>query len=115
MPVSAYILMQVGTGKARSVADEVSKVEGVRMAHAVTGIFDVIAFVEVEDLAKLIDTVLTKIQAIDGVLRTQTALVAPPPPAPPAPPEEAAAAAAVAAVPTPTEPTEPAALEAPPL
>ena len=59
-------------------ADAISKIEGVKMAHAVTGPFDVIAFAEVSDLASLSELVLAKIQAIEGVKKTQTAVVVTP-------------------------------------
>ncbi len=48
------------------------------MAHAVTGPFDVIAFVEVPDLTTLSDLILAKIQNIEGVQKTQTAIVVTP-------------------------------------
>jgi hypothetical protein len=70
--------MELSPGMAKKAADAISKIEGVKMAHAVTGPFDVIAFAEVSDLASLSDLVLAKIQAIDGVKRTQTAVVVTP-------------------------------------
>jgi hypothetical protein len=45
------------------------------MAHAVTGPFDVIAFAEVPDLDALSDLVLARIQGIEGVKKTLTAVV----------------------------------------
>jgi Lrp/AsnC ligand binding domain len=75
---ASYVLMELSPGTAKRVADAISKIEGVKMAHAVTGPFDVIAFAEVSDLASLSELVLAKIQAIDGVKRTQTAVVVTP-------------------------------------
>lgn len=46
------------------------------MAHAVTGSYDVIAFVEALKLDTLGD-ILGKILSIQGVLHTQTAIVMP--------------------------------------
>ncbi len=48
------------------------------MAHAVTGPFDVIAFAEVPDLAALSDLVLSRVQNVKGVEKTQTAVVVTP-------------------------------------
>lgn len=48
------------------------------MAHAVTGPFDVIAFVEAPDLTTLSDLLLAEIQNIEGVKKTQTAVVVTP-------------------------------------
>ena len=74
MPVVGYILIQAELGMSSSVAAALSKVEGVKMAHPVTGVYDVIAFVEVPDLEKLSALVLKQIQAIKGVQRTHTAI-----------------------------------------
>lgn len=60
---------------ASTAAEKISKIEGVKMAHAVTGPFDVIAYAEVANLAALSDLVLAKIQTVEGVEKTQTALV----------------------------------------
>jgi len=71
----SYILIQLAPGKTKTAAKAISKIRGVRMAHAVTGPFDVIAFVEVPDLTALSDLILAKIQNISGVEKTQTAIV----------------------------------------
>lgn len=73
MPVTAYVLVQTGPGKSWDVAEATSKLEGVKMVHAVTGVFDVIAFVEVADLDAL-KGLVAKIHAIEGTQRTQTAI-----------------------------------------
>ncbi len=70
--------MQLAPGKARAAAEAISKIEGVKMAHAVTGPFDVIAFAEVPDLPALSDLVLARIQNVEGVEKTQTAVVVTP-------------------------------------
>ncbi len=59
------------------VAKAMLKIEGVKMAHAVTGQFDAAAYVEfpkMEDLEKIIE----KIQQLKGVNRTQTLIAIPP-------------------------------------
>lgn len=75
MRFSSYILMQLAPGMASTATEKISKIEGVKMAHAVTGPFDVIAYAEVSNLAALSDLVLAKIQTVKGVEKTQTALV----------------------------------------
>jgi len=74
LPVAAYILIQAELGMSSSVATSLLKIDGVKMAHPVTGVYDVIAFVEVSDLAKLSSLVLKEIQTIKGVQRTHTAI-----------------------------------------
>jgi len=74
----SYILVELAPGTARKAAEAISKIEGVKMAHAVTGPFDVIAYAEVPDLTALSDLVLAKIQNVEGVQKTQTAVVVTP-------------------------------------
>ncbi len=76
--VESYILLEAESGKIWSIAEAAMKVDCVKMAHAVTGQFDVVVYVEfprMEDLGTIIETV----QRIDGVRRTQTLTVIPHP------------------------------------
>lgn len=76
--MEAYILVNAEAGAIWEVAEETLKVQGVKMAHAVTGQFDVVVFVEfakVEELGRVIE----RIQQIKGVRRTQTLIAIPPP------------------------------------
>jgi len=75
MVVKAFVLIQVQLGKARSVAKAIANVRGVKMVHAVTGMYDVIAYLELEDMISLSDFVVKKIQTAKGVERTHTAIV----------------------------------------
>jgi len=75
MVVKAFVLIQVQLGKARSVAKAITNVRGVKMVHAVTGMYDVIAYLELEDMTSLSEFVVKKIQTIKGVERTHTAIV----------------------------------------
>ena len=70
--VCAYVLIQAALGKALNVVKEVSEIEGVRSASAVTGAYDVVAVVEVEKISDIADLVVNKIHCIDGVCGTQT-------------------------------------------
>jgi DNA-binding Lrp family transcriptional regulator len=76
MPVSAYIFVETTTGKAREVSAAVADISGVTRCNTITGPYDVIALVEAEDVRQLGDFVVSKIQAIPGVLRTMTNIVA---------------------------------------
>lgn len=76
--MEAYILINADPGLIWDVAEAALKIEGVRMAHAVTGQFDDVVFVEflkMEDLGRIIK----EIQAIFGVRRTQTLITVPRP------------------------------------
>ncbi|MEM3696588.1 MAG: Lrp/AsnC ligand binding domain-containing protein [Candidatus Bathyarchaeia archaeon] len=75
--MEAYILISTEPGILWKVAEAACKVEGVKTAHAVTGQFDVVVFVEfqkIDELGKIIE----KIQHINGVRRTQTLIALPP-------------------------------------
>jgi len=73
--IGAYILIKIAPGKSRIITEKIAAAEGVKTVHPVTGVFDIIAFVEASDINNLTGTVRTKIQTIDGVLRTHTAIV----------------------------------------
>jgi DNA-binding Lrp family transcriptional regulator len=73
--IGAYILIKIAPGKSRPIIEKISKVEGVKTVHPVTGMFDIIAFIEAPDINHLTDAVRSGIQTIEGVLRTHTAIV----------------------------------------
>jgi DNA-binding Lrp family transcriptional regulator len=73
--VKAYVLVQAQLGRSRSVAKAIMKVRGVKMVHAVTGLYDVIAYLELRDMTTLSELVMKKIQSVKGVERTHTAIV----------------------------------------
>ncbi len=75
MVVKAYVLVQSQLGRARSVAKAMTKVRGVKMVHAVTGVYDVIVYLELPDMNSLSELVIRKIQPVKGVERTHTAIV----------------------------------------
>jgi DNA-binding Lrp family transcriptional regulator len=76
--LEAYVLTNTEANALWSVAEATLKIEGVKMAHAVTGQFDVVALVtfpKIEDLGKVIE----KIQHLEGARETQTLIAIPPP------------------------------------
>jgi len=75
--LEAYVLINAEPGMIWEVAETTIRIEGVKMAHGVTGQFDAVAYVEfqkMEDLGKIIK----KIQQLGGVHRTQTLIAIPP-------------------------------------
>ncbi len=74
--MQAYILISTEPGKPWEVADSALQLNGVKTAHAVTGPFDVVAFVEFTNIDEL-GNLLEKIHSINGVLKTQTAITMP--------------------------------------
>lgn len=76
--MQAYLLINTEPAKPWEVSDAARKIKGVKMAHAVAGQFDVVAyaeFVKMDDLGHIIE----EIQHLKGVRRTQTAVTVPPP------------------------------------
>jgi hypothetical protein len=76
--LEAYILISTEANALWQVAEAALKVEGVKMAHAVTGQFDAVVLVEFSKMDYL-GTIIDKIQHLKGVLRTQTLMTIPPP------------------------------------
>jgi DNA-binding Lrp family transcriptional regulator len=76
MPVRAYVFIDTTPGRAGQVADGVAKLPGVKMAHPVTGSYDVIVFLEAKDLAALGELVSARVHRLPGVLKTTTNIVA---------------------------------------
>ena len=75
MPISAYVFIECTAGAAKDVAREISKIQGVKKSNSTTGPYDVIALVEAADITILGDYIITKIQGLSGVLRTQTNVI----------------------------------------
>ncbi|UCC33278.1 MAG: Lrp/AsnC ligand binding domain-containing protein [Candidatus Bathyarchaeota archaeon] len=75
--MEAYIFANCEPRRVWQIAAAVRKIEGVKMAHAVTGQFDMVAyaeFVNIDALRRIID----RLGSLEGVQRTQTAVAIPP-------------------------------------
>ena len=70
--VRAYVLIQTDSGKAADVANDIRGIAGVISTEAVTGPYDVIVFVESEDVDALGQLVVSSIQPVEGIVRTLT-------------------------------------------
>ena len=68
----SYILIQTDTGRAADVAGAIRSLSGVISTEAVTGPYDVVVFVEAEDVDALGHLVVTAIQPVEGIVRTLT-------------------------------------------
>lgn len=77
MAVNAYILIEAEGGKAGNACLTIRGIQGVKSADAVTGVYDIIALIEADNLEKLGELVVSKIQVVDGIHKTQTAIVVP--------------------------------------
>jgi len=75
--LEAYILVNSVPKMVWEIAEAALKIEGVKMVHAVTGQFDVIAYAEFANMDSLRE-IMGKFMSLNGVQRTQTAIVIPP-------------------------------------
>ncbi len=75
MSILAFVFVECTAGRAIEVVREVRGLPGVKYAHAATGPYDVIALIEAADLQLMGEMVIRRIQAIPGVIRTQTNVV----------------------------------------
>jgi DNA-binding Lrp family transcriptional regulator len=71
----AYVLIEASPGKAIDAVKLISKIEGVKQVHLVTGPYDVIAFAEAPDLKTLGDVLVKKMQSSGLVAKTLTCVV----------------------------------------
>jgi DNA-binding Lrp family transcriptional regulator len=72
MTTSAYILIEGAAGTVPSILKKLTAIEGIKSAHAVTGQYDIIALVEADDINAVGKISYSRIQMIEGVIRTIT-------------------------------------------
>lgn len=71
----AYVLIETLPGKSMELLKNISGKKYVKKAHLVTGPYDIVAFVESDDLKSLGDILVKEIQATGLVSRTLTCIV----------------------------------------
>ena len=76
MPTKAFILIEVQVGRANQVVASLRSLREVSSAEVVTGTFDIIASIEVADMAGMADLVTSQMQSIRGVIKTITCVTA---------------------------------------
>lgn len=67
-----YILLMTEAGMEHEVAEEVSKIEQVTEAHVTYGEWDVVVRVEIDDLGRKLDEIVTRIRKTRGVTKSMT-------------------------------------------
>jgi DNA-binding Lrp family transcriptional regulator len=68
----AYVLLTVRIGMLKQALDDIRTLEEVVEAQAITGPYDMIAYVAVDGLTQLTKTILHKIENINGVTESMT-------------------------------------------
>lgn len=72
MAVTAYLFIETEGGKTAGVVTAIRAMDGIITADAITGPSDVIVRLETTDIDALGRMVVSQIQAVDGITRTQT-------------------------------------------
>jgi len=75
---AAYIMIKSNPGAENDVYSKITKINGVKFAHTITGPYDLIAFIEADDLDMLGRTIISKIQNLKGIKDTMTCVVVSP-------------------------------------
>jgi DNA-binding Lrp family transcriptional regulator len=71
----AFVLINVESGFAEELLDEIKKTEGVEEAYYSYGVYDMIVKVKADSMEKLRDTVTRKIRTINKVRSTLTLII----------------------------------------
>jgi len=74
MNPGAYLLINVATGSEIQVAEDLKKIDGVSMVRVVTGLHDVICYVEAESINDLKRDIIEKVRRVPGIQRTITCM-----------------------------------------
>ena len=75
MSVSAFVLIDVTGDHTKSAFKTITRLQGVKELYPITGPYDLIAHIEAETIEEMNDLVLSKIRGVDGITKTNTALV----------------------------------------
>jgi DNA-binding Lrp family transcriptional regulator len=67
MSTRAFMLIETENGKAEKVVDTLHKFSEVKSAYTVSGLYDVIAIIEKEDISSLGKLLADEIDTIDGI------------------------------------------------
>lgn len=74
MPV-AFVLINADLGAEEELVSELKKMEYVEEAHAVYGVYDIIAKISADTMEKVKETITWKIRRLDKVRSTLTMIV----------------------------------------
>ena len=69
MAIKAYLLVETAIGTTRDVATRLRAIDGIESADVVTGPFDIIAVINVEDFPRVGVLVTEEVHTINGIVR----------------------------------------------
>ena len=70
----AFVLVQTLPGRVRAIVEEIERIKSVRQVDTVTGPYDIVVRLEVDDLQQINPVVAGAIGGLKGVTRTTTLL-----------------------------------------
>ena len=71
----AFVLINVESGSEEEVLEQIKKIEGVEEAYYSYGVYDIIAKIKAETMAKLRETVTQRMRIISKVRSTLTLIM----------------------------------------
>jgi len=71
----AFVFMNIDAGAEQQVIDELRKVQNVKEAYLVYGVYDAVAKIEAETMDKLKEIVTWKVRRLEKVRSTLTTIV----------------------------------------
>jgi DNA-binding Lrp family transcriptional regulator len=69
---TAFILMNVETGRLKTLADELLAIDGIAEVYSVAGEWDMIAIARLREHEALSDLITEQVASLRGILRTET-------------------------------------------
>lgn len=72
---AAIVLINAEIGSEEEVFNEISKVEGIKEAYIVYGVYDIIAKIEAETMERLKETIANRIRKLPKVRSTLTMII----------------------------------------
>ena len=71
--MEGYLLLECSSGNVWKVLADIVKIDGIKVAHVVSGNFDIIAFAEFSNIEEL-SSLIQQVQTVPNVQKTQTAI-----------------------------------------
>ena len=77
MAIKAYVLVVVDPGKTKSVVEALRRIPGIQELHEVMGPYDIVAEIEVQNLADIPPILGERIRIIEGIQSTTSLVTLP--------------------------------------
>ncbi|MEC4680674.1 MAG: Lrp/AsnC ligand binding domain-containing protein [Nitrospirota bacterium] len=75
MAISAFVLIDTTGNHTKTAYKTLTRIQGIKAVYPVTGPYDLIAQVEAETFEELNDLIMVRLRGVDGITKTNTAIV----------------------------------------